>query len=70
MLDIYYYVTLSIGTRPLSLGEIDGLLVPPGQASNLLTDHLRLWPSLSKKCGLVKPSIHISLIGLVGWLYL
>ena len=22
------------------LGEIDGLLVPPGKASNLLTDHL------------------------------
>ena len=22
------------------LGEIDGLLLPPGKASNLLTDHL------------------------------
>ena len=24
----------------LGLGEIDGLLVPPGKESNLLTDHL------------------------------
>ena len=59
------------------LGEIDGLLVPPGKASNLLTDHLntqvkRSCLSLPRKCGLVKPSIHIlvSLIGLFGWLYL
>ena len=29
-----------MGHRPLGLGEIDGLLVPPGKASNLLTDHL------------------------------
>ena len=56
----------------LGLGEIDGLLVPPGKASNLLTDHLvyRSCLSLSRKSGLVKPSIHISLIGLDGWLYL
>ena len=25
---------------PLGLGEIDGLLVPPGKAYKLLTDHL------------------------------
>ena len=26
--------------RPLGLGEIDGLLVPPGKAAHLLTDYL------------------------------
>ena len=28
------------GTRPFGPKEIDGLLVPPGKASTLLTDHL------------------------------
>ena len=30
----------SKGPAHWGLGEIDGLLVPPGKASNLLTDHL------------------------------
>ena len=30
----------NMGPRPLEPGEIDGLLVPPGKASKLLTDHL------------------------------
>ena len=29
-----------MGPRPLEPKEIDGLLVPPGKASSLLTDHL------------------------------
>ena len=30
----------NIGPAHWGLGEIDGLLVPPGKASNLLTDQL------------------------------
>ena len=30
----------NMGPAHRGLGEIDGLLVPPGKASNLLTDHL------------------------------
>ena len=51
------------------LGEIDGLLVPPGKAFKLLTDNLITGLSLPRKCVLVKPSTHISLIGLLGRLY-
>ena len=29
-----------MGPRPLGTKEIDGLFVPPGKASTLLTDHL------------------------------
>ena len=29
-----------MGSLPLGPREIDGLLVPPGKASTLLTDHL------------------------------
>ena len=61
---------------PCTLGskEIDGLLVLPGKACRLLTDHLIIMVissglSLHRKSGKIKPSIHISLIGLVGWLY-
>ena len=63
-------IYLSWAPTHWGLGEIDGLLVPPGKASNLLTDHLimvnRSWLSLPRTSGLVKPSIHISLIGVVG----
>ena len=60
---------------PLGPKDIDGLLVPPGKACTLLTDHLNTGKphglSLSrKKWFQAKPSIHISLIGLVGWLSL
>ena len=30
----------NMGPRPLGPKEIDGLLVPPGKACSLLTDHL------------------------------
>ena len=60
------------GPAHWGLGEIDVLLVPPGKASNLQTDHLTTGSCLSlpRKSGLVNPSIHISLTGLAGWLYL
>ena len=57
--------------------QLDGLLVPPGKAYMLLTDHLitglplRSEPAQNKWTVVqVEPSIHISLIGFVGWLYL
>ena len=31
---------MGIWTRLLGLGQIDGLLVPPGKSIKLLTDHL------------------------------
>ena len=60
--------------------EIHGLLVSPGKASLLLTDHLitgyPLWSELDQETELakekwfqVKPSIPISLFGLVGWIF-
>ena len=59
--------------RPLGPKEIDGLLVPSGKAYTLLTDHLitGYHPGLSlpRKGVPVKPSIHISLCGLLRWLY-
>ena len=61
----------------LGLGEIDGLLVPPGKASNLLADHLITGlPLVSEPAQEMRFSqtIHtderISLVGLFGWLYL
>ena len=39
----------------LGLGAIDGLIVPPGKASNLLNDHLITGLVLPRKSGLVKP---------------
>ena len=36
-----------MGPRPLGPKEIDGLLVPPGKAYTLLTDHLVNRSSLS-----------------------
>ena len=55
------------------LGEIDGLLVPPGKASKLLSDHLITGKSLksepAQESGLVKTSIHMNRIGLLRWLY-
>ena len=64
----------NMGPRHWDLGEIDGLHVPPGKASNPPTHHLIMVNcsglSLPRKSGLVKPSIHISLFGLVGWLCL
>ena len=56
--------------------EIDGLFVLPGKAYTLLTDQLitgiSLWfePAQEILVVQIKPSIHISLCGLVGWLYL
>ena len=54
--------------------EIDGLFVLPGKAYTLLTDQLitgiPLWFEPTQKLVQIKPSIHISLCGLVGWLYL
>ena len=59
----------NMGPARWDLGEIDGLLVPPGKASKLLTDHLisgyRSSLSPPRKSGLVKPSIHISLLGIL-----
>ena len=54
--------------------EIDGLLVSPGKASSLLTDHLITgYPLRSElaqeKWFQDKPSIPISLFGLVGWIF-
>ena len=41
MLLSYVAVALEFrGPRPLGPKEIDGLLVPPGKACSLLTDHL------------------------------
>ena len=50
--------------------EIDGLLVPPGKASTLLSDHLITGQPHPGKVVHFKPAIHISLIGLVGWSFL
>ena len=55
--------------------EIDRLLVPPGKAYMLLTDHLITGQLLKsepaqEKWFQVKPSIYISLSGLLGYLYL
>ena len=54
---------------------IGGLLVPPGRAYTLLTDHLICGKPLGsehiqEKWFQYKPSIHIRLIGLEGCLYL
>ena len=81
-INIYYVwietaaVTLRplLGPRPLGPKEIDGLLVSPGKASLLLTDHLITgYPLRSElaqeKWFQVKPSIPISLFGLVGWIF-
>ena len=57
------------GPRQRGLGEIDGLLVLPGKASKLLTDHLitgkPLSLSLSRKSGLVESAMHNNRIGLL-----
>ena len=50
--------------------EIDRLLVPPGKAYTLLTDHLLRSDPAHEKWFQVKPSIYISLSGLLGYLYL
>ena len=57
------------------LREIDGLLVPPGKASNLLNDYLITGQPLLSEPAQEKwfsQTIHTykSHIGLVGWLYL
>ena len=62
------------GPRPLGPKEVDGLHVSPGKASLLLTDHLITgYPLRSElaqeKWFQVKPSIPISLFGLVGWIF-
>ena len=63
-----------MGPAHWGLGEIDGLLVPVGKASKLLTEHLitgkALKSELVQEKWLVKSSIHINRIGLLGWLYL
>ena len=62
------------GSRPLEPKEIDGLLVPPGKASSLLTDQLftglplRSEPAQEKWLESNQP--YISLVGLVGLLKL
>ena len=65
---------VGIGPAHRSLGEIDGLLVPPGKASKLMTDNLitgyPLKSEPAQENGLVFAPIHISGIGLLGWLYL
>ena len=62
-----------MGTHLLGAKEIDGLLVHPGKAYTLLTDHLitgePLWSELAQNVVQVIPSIRISIFGLVGWLY-
>ena len=62
-----------MGTRPLGHKEIDGLLVLPGKAYTLLTDHLitgkPLWSEPAQNVVQVIPSIRTSLFGLVGRLY-
>ena len=60
--------------RPFGPEEIDGLLVSPGKASLLLTDHLITgYPLRSElaqeKWFQVKHSIPISIFGLVGWIF-
>ena len=62
------------GPRPWGPKEIDGLLVSPGKAFSLMTDHLITgYPLRSElaqeKWFQVKPSIPISLFGLVGWIF-
>ena len=42
---------LEYGAPPIGPKEIDGLLVPPGKASSLLTDHLITGLSLPRKGG-------------------
>ena len=62
------------GPRPLEPKEIDGLLVPSSKAYTLLNDRLitgkpfRSEPAQEERVQ-VKPFIHASLIGLVGWLW-
>ena len=61
--------------RPLGPKEIDGLLVPPGKASTLLTDHLITGLPLKSEPAQenwfkVKPFILMSLSVLLGWLHL
>ena len=68
------YPQSMLGPRPLGPKEIDGLLVSPGKASLLLTDHLITGYLLrselaQEKWFQVKPSIPISLFGLVGWIF-
>ena len=43
-----------MGPANWGLGAIDGLIVPPGKASNLLDDHLITGLPLSNVYGLVK----------------
>ena len=67
----YSFPSSCEGVRPLGPKEIDGLLVSPGKASLLLTDHLITgYPLRSElaqeKWFQVKP---ISLFGLVGWIF-
>ena len=40
--EIEYHSNIGLGPRPLGPKEIDGLLVPPGKAYTLLTNHLSL----------------------------
>ena len=55
-----------MGTHPLGAKEIDGLLVHPGKAYTLLTDHLitgqPLWSELAQNVVQVIPSIRISIL--------
>ena len=75
-----YLIQPLLGPRPLGPKEIDGLLVSPGKASSLLTDHLITgYPLRSERAQekwfQVKPSTPISLstpispFGLVGWIF-
>ena len=64
------------GPRPLEPKEIDVLLVPPGRAYTLLTDHLitgkvKLLKSepAQQQWSQIKPSIHIGPFGLLWWLF-
>ena len=55
-----------MGHRPLWPRRNRGVLVSPGKASKLLTDHLITGLSLPRKSGLVKPSIHNALLAKLG----
>ena len=63
---------INVGPGPLEPKEIDGLLVPPSKAYTLLTYQLitgkllRSRPA-QEKWFQVKPSIHKSLFGLLGY---
>ena len=38
-----FIIANRVRNKPVGLKEIDGLLVPPGKAYMLLTDHLIIW---------------------------